>query len=41
VRRGDTAIVYASDVGRVEAPLERLARGADLLVIDEPCGGGR
>jgi hypothetical protein len=34
VRQGDTAIVYASDVGRLEAPLERLARGADLLVID-------
>jgi phosphoribosyl 1,2-cyclic phosphodiesterase len=31
-RLGD--LVYASDVARVEPPLERLARGARLLVID-------
>jgi phosphoribosyl 1,2-cyclic phosphodiesterase len=31
---GRAAFVYASDVGAVEPPLARLARGADLLVID-------
>jgi phosphoribosyl 1,2-cyclic phosphodiesterase len=31
---GRAALVYASDVGRVEPPLSRLARGAELLVID-------
>jgi hypothetical protein len=28
------ALVYASDVAAVEPPLARLARGAQLLVID-------
>jgi hypothetical protein len=34
LRHEGTTLVYASDVGRLEAPLERLARGAQLLVID-------
>ena len=31
---GGAAVVYASDVARLEPPLARLARGADLLVVD-------
>ncbi len=31
---GGAAVAYASDVARLEPPLARLARGADLLVVD-------
>jgi phosphoribosyl 1,2-cyclic phosphate phosphodiesterase len=34
VEADGATLVYASDVARLETPLERLARGADLLVID-------
>jgi phosphoribosyl 1,2-cyclic phosphodiesterase len=34
LEHGTTALVYASDVGGLRPPLERLADGADLLVID-------
>ena len=34
VEDGGNALVYASDVGRLEPQLERLAHGADLLVLD-------
>lgn len=34
LRHGTTSVVYASDVGRLEQPLKRLADGADLLIVD-------
>lgn len=32
--QGAVSVVYASDVARLEAPLARFSRGADLLIID-------
>jgi phosphoribosyl 1,2-cyclic phosphodiesterase len=34
VSDGRSVVVYASDVARIESPLARLARGADVLAID-------
>jgi phosphoribosyl 1,2-cyclic phosphodiesterase len=34
LRRGDTTVVYASDVARLDDRLRRFAAGADVLVID-------
>lgn len=34
LRQGGVSVVYASDVARLEAPLARFSRGAELLIVD-------
>jgi phosphoribosyl 1,2-cyclic phosphodiesterase len=41
LRRGKKALVYASDVARLTAELERFSRGAAILVIDGAMWGRR